>query len=147
MTISGLPAPTSTCLTLAEKVVSYPLSDNTEMQDVFWLCGPSHPPCFPASSKRGALPNTRTQLSLSSQPSALVSLACVLSRSATPLPPSLWVSLQFHKPNAVSTVGTCPTFSLLNNWTYCSKRLCSLSFLFLVWREKQRKERRGGQEN
>ena len=66
-----------------------------------------------------------------------------LSRSAHPLPPTP-VSLQFHKPNAVSTAGTRPALSLLNNWTYCSKRLCSLSFLFLVWREKQRKERRGG---
>lgn len=54
------------------------------------------------------------------------------------------MSLQSHKPNAVSTAGTRPALSLLNNWTHCSKRLCSLSFLFLVWREKQRKERRGG---
>lgn len=54
------------------------------------------------------------------------------------------MSLQFRRPNAVSAAGTRPAFSLLNNWTYCSKRLCSLSFLFLVWREKQRKERRDG---
>lgn len=66
----------------------------------------------------------------------------ICSPPAPPHPHPALMSLQFPRPNAASAAGTRPAFSLLNNWTYCSKKLCSLSFLFLVWREKQRKERR-----
>lgn len=140
MTISMPPAPTRTCLTLAAKVATCQITLKCK------TCSG----CVDHLTLHAFLPQARglpCPTHAPNTPSLMAIRSGLLGRCAVqicrPLPPHpALMSLQFHRPNAVSAAGTRPALSLLNNWTYCSKKLCSLSFLFLVWREKQRKERR-----